>query len=813
MGPKSFVPPSPATPPAAPARRSPDALLGDALRAIVQATSAATGPDFFRSLVKHLAAALNCRYAVLGEAVGDPANRVRTLACWTGQECAENFEYDLAGTPCENVIGRETCRITRDARRRFPHDRILTDLKVEAYLGVPLFDSGGNSIGILLVMHDQPHDFPHGDAILRIFGTRAAAEMERLWREQALRTAYETMETRVRERTADLQRANEVLKREVARREQAEKEARQNATELRMMLQAFPDLHFRLAADGRILGYSAAPQTKLYLPPDQFLGRRMRDFLPPDVGRSIHDAIDEVVRTKSHTRVEYPLTIAGENRWWEARFAPFLGDEVLMIVRDMTERKKADEALRFQKSLLEAQGEASIEGILVVSDAGRILSHNKRFLEMWRVPPDVIASRSDEPLLAYATRQTADPDGFLHRVRELYAHPALTSHDEVRLKDGRTLDRYSAPIVGEGNRHYGRVWFFRDVTEQKRAEEAIRVSESRFRTMIEQSPISVQIITADGRTREVNRAWEQLWGLTLENIADHNVFTDPQLTENGLDEYVRRAFAGETVTIPPCRYVPHQGRFANDPRWVRAVVYPVQAHAGAAPEVVIKQEDITDLITTEEALRASEREARQSAESNRRLLMEVDHRVKNNLAGLLALVQVTRSRAASVQSFADAIESRLLAMSHVHLLLAEGGWRAMRFRPFVQSLLTAIEGLARHRIDVTLDGPDVMIEPHHALPLTMILVEWFTNSAKYGAHSTESGHLTVRWNVTTADDASGARTVHLHWTESGGPPITHPLTGSLGTQLIQSFASRELQGRVHLTYPPSGADHLLEFPL
>src|SRR5688500_5747243 len=180
MNSKSFVPTSPAAPPA-PARRSPDAMLGDALRVIVQATSAATGPDFFRSLVKHLATALNCRYAILGEAVGEPAMRVRTLACWTGQECTENFQYDIVGTPCENVIGREVCRITRDAHRWYPNDRILSDLHVEAYLGVPLFDSGGNSIGILLVMHDQPHDFPHGDAVLRIFGTRAAAEMERLW--------------------------------------------------------------------------------------------------------------------------------------------------------------------------------------------------------------------------------------------------------------------------------------------------------------------------------------------------------------------------------------------------------------------------------------------------------------------------------------------------------------------------------------------------------------------------------------------------------------------------------------------------------
>src|SRR5688572_2219293 len=106
----------------APARKSADMLLEDALRVIVQGTSAATGPDFFRSLVRHLAESLECRYAVLGEAVGEPADRVRTLAVWTGEACAENFEYDLGGTPCERVIGKEVRLITRDAWKQFPGD-------------------------------------------------------------------------------------------------------------------------------------------------------------------------------------------------------------------------------------------------------------------------------------------------------------------------------------------------------------------------------------------------------------------------------------------------------------------------------------------------------------------------------------------------------------------------------------------------------------------------------------------------------------------------------------------------------------------
>lgn len=798
--------------PALPAASSPPGpRLEDALRTIVQGTAAVTGPDFLRSLVKHLAESLGCRYAVLGEAFGDPAFMVRTLAVWTGDAWADNFEYHLDGSPCEGVIGNDVCLITRDAWKRYPHDTLLARSRIEAYLGVPLIDSAGKPIGILLVMHDQPHDVPHGEAVLRIFGARAAAEIERLRRDQALREAVETMELRVRLRTAELERANRELKLEVARREHAEQEARQTATELRLMLEAFPDLHFRLDADARFLSYSAAPETKLYVEPAKFIGRRVEDFLPPDVAKQMRDAIVEVAATKSHVRIEYPLTVRGKDGWWEGRFAPFMDNEVLLIVRDVTDRRHADEAIRFQKSLLEAQSEASIEGILVVAHDGRILSYNSRFVEMWRVPPDVVAAREDEPLLANAAAQLVHPEEFLKRVRELYEHPDQTSREEVRLKDGRVFDRYSAPIIGEDRRHHGRVWFFRDITERERAAEALRVSETRFRTMIEQSPVCIQIVTADGRTREVNRAWEQLWGLTLADVADHNIFTDPQLADTEGLHHLRRAYAGEAVTVPPCRYVPQRGRFAHVPRWVRAVIYSVQTGgADSSRDIVIMQEDITDQVRTEAALRESERAARESAEFNRRLLMEVDHRVKNNLAGLLALVQMTRLNATTVDAFGGAIESRLLAMSHIHQLLAEGGWREMDLRSFVRSLLRGIGSLARHAIDVTLDGPDVMIHPHHALPLTMILVEWFTNSAKYGAHSAESGRLDVRWEAVAADD--GVR-VRLRWTESGGPPVDQPVTESLGTRLIQSFATRELQGRCELRFPRTGADHVLEFPV
>lgn len=134
-------------------------------------------------------------------------------------------------------------------------------------------------------------------------------------------------------------------------------------------------------------------------------------------------------------------------------------------------------------------------------------------------------------------------------------------------------------------------------TERTRTEEALRESEMRFRTMIEQSPLSIQIFSPDGLTRQVNRAWEQLWGVTLDQIAGYNVLRDPQLVEKGIMRYIEEGFAGRPTAIPPVKYVPDvtiTGVSDVGFRWVQAYIYPVTDPAGNIQEVVLVHEDVTD---------------------------------------------------------------------------------------------------------------------------------------------------------------------------------------------------------------------------
>lgn len=159
----------------------------EALRVIIEGTSTVTGADFFRSLVRHLASALQVRYALVAESVADKPDRMRTLAFWSGEDFGADFEYTLAGTPCENVMERTLCYYPHSVQERFPLDAELVTMGVEAYLGTPLFDREGKPLGLLAVMHDAPMQSELDlQGIITTFAARAGAELERLHAVKAL---------------------------------------------------------------------------------------------------------------------------------------------------------------------------------------------------------------------------------------------------------------------------------------------------------------------------------------------------------------------------------------------------------------------------------------------------------------------------------------------------------------------------------------------------------------------------------------------------------------------------------------------------
>ncbi len=159
-----------------------------ALAAIVEGTARVTGQDFFRSLARQLATVIGTRYAFVAEFAG--GTRARTLAFWFQDRITDNIEWDLTGTPCEDVVRGNLCHHSSGVKGKFPGDKLLMDWGIESYLGVPLCDTNGECLGHLAVFDEHPMPAePHKLFAMRILASRAAAELVRLRYEKQLREA------------------------------------------------------------------------------------------------------------------------------------------------------------------------------------------------------------------------------------------------------------------------------------------------------------------------------------------------------------------------------------------------------------------------------------------------------------------------------------------------------------------------------------------------------------------------------------------------------------------------------------------------
>jgi PAS domain S-box-containing protein len=141
----------------------------------------------------------------------------------------------------------------------------------------------------------------------------------------------------------------------------------------------------------------------------------------------------------------------------------------LVMIEDITLRKKAASELENSVSLLKATLDSTEDGLLVVDSEGKIVQFNQKFLDMWRIPDEILASGKDSDALEYVKSELIDPDTFLENVKHLYSEPNATSFDLLEFRDNRFFERYSQPHKVNG-KSIGRVWSFRDISNQKRAE-------------------------------------------------------------------------------------------------------------------------------------------------------------------------------------------------------------------------------------------------------------------------------------------------------------------------------------------------------
>ncbi len=162
------------------------------------------------------------------------------------------------------------------------------------------------------------------------------------------------------------------------------------------------------------------------------------------------------------------------------------------LLQDITDRKRDEEEIARAMSLLNSTLESTTDGILVVDRAGKIVLYNQKFVRLWRIPESVIATREYNRALAFVLDQLRDPQAFLDKAKGLFDDPGAESFDVYEFEDGRIFERYSQP-QRVGDEIIGRVWSFRDVTEHKRVDEALRLSEEAAHRLAKENELIAEI--------------------------------------------------------------------------------------------------------------------------------------------------------------------------------------------------------------------------------------------------------------------------------------------------------------------------------
>lgn len=369
---------------------------------------------------------------------------------------------------------------------------------------------------------------------------------------------------------------------------------------------------------------------------------------------------------------------------------------------------------------------------------------------------------------------------------------AIAQTDEQRLKgyDQGAVDYVTVPVVPEVLRAKVRVFVelhrkSRDLERlnaelERRVEERtaeLAQSEARFRAMADNIPQLAWMARPDGWIFWYNKRWYDYTGTTLKDMEGWG-WRQVHHPEH-VDRVVARIQRAWDTGEPWEDTFPLRSQ-SGEYRWFLSRALPIRDEEGRVALWFGTNTDITEHLKDQEQLKL--------------LASEVDHRSKN----VLALVQamVTMTRADSAKEFAEAVEGRIATLSRAHSILAESRWEGADLRRLAEEELAAHQSESAPRIDVC--GSEIMLKPQAAQALAILLHELATNATKYGALSTELGRVSLEWRVASAGS------FELLWVEKDGPPVLPPTRRGVGTGVVERAIRMHLGGQIEFDWRREG---------
>ncbi len=327
------------------------------------------------------------------------------------------------------------------------------------------------------------------------------------------------------------------ISRDITLRKEAEEALRLSSQKFEAIISASPDGIGMAGIDGKIQLMSEKLATMHGYSVDRiedYIGKSIFDFIDNSNHELLSKNLNNLIQGNKNNKISEYLALKKDGtKFYSDVNSTILFDKngnpnsILFVERDITERKLAEEALQSKTSLLEAQTNATIDAILIVDLNNKRLLINQRTVDIFDVPQFILDDDDDSLLLKHVVGLTKYPDKFLKKVNYLYENKKEISHDEVELKNGMILDRYSAPVLGKDGKNYGRIWTFRDITENKKAEEEIKRNAGLITSLLDSIPDIIFFKDKNGVYLGGNPAFEEFSGRSkkeLIGITDYEIF-------------------------------------------------------------------------------------------------------------------------------------------------------------------------------------------------------------------------------------------------------------------------------------------------
>lgn len=348
---------------------------------------------------------------------------------------------------------------------------------------------------------------------------------ERVRIEQELREAYDALELRIQERTAEVAQANLALHADIGERLRTEQALRLSNQALKALINAPTDLNVLLDVHGTVLLANDNLAIRLHTTADEMLGKCLWDYFPPHVTEFRRNTLDQVIRTRQPQRVDDNISRAG---FFDSLVYPIFNEsgeviQVAILARDISDRLRAEQALRDSEERYHTLIDASPDGIVVTDIEGHIQTANPQFLQLFQV------TSIDELHKCYPTSFHLLVEGDRMRAAEAMRQvrnnePRYSTEFLAQRPDGKTfpVDVRASPLIDNQGRIYGFTTTLRDISQRKIAEDALRASEALYRSLVETSPDGILTTDLEGHILSANQRFLQLVGTqSLEELLSY----------------------------------------------------------------------------------------------------------------------------------------------------------------------------------------------------------------------------------------------------------------------------------------------------